>query len=79
MKDLVHTPIAQDGNVNYYGWSSYHRFEDKKLIGIKESAAIYFAPCAESIRNNWKSYKIWAPISSLQIAANPNLEQNAKW
>ena len=79
MKDLVHNPIAQDGNVNYYGWSSYHRFEDKKLIGIKESAAIYFAPCAESIRNNWKSYKIWAPISSLQIAANPNLEQNAKW
>ena len=79
MKDLVHTPIAQDGNYNYYGWSSYRRFEDNKLIGIKESAAIYFAPCAESIRNNWKSHKIWAPISSLQIAANPNLEQNAKW
>lgn len=79
MKDLVHVPIAQDGNNNYYGWSSYRRFEDNKLIGIKESAAVYFAPCAESIRNNWKSYKIWAPISSLQIAANPNLEQNAKW
>ena len=79
MKDLVHTPIAQSGNYNYYGWSSYHRFDDGKLIGIRESAAIYFAPCAESIRNNWKPHKIWAPISSLQITANPNLEQNANW
>ena len=79
MKDLVNTPIHTEGNENYYAWSSFFQYETGRFVGIKVSNAKYFAPCAESIKNNWKPYKMWAPISSLQIAANPALEQNAKW
>jgi len=76
LTDLVNKPIATVGGKDYYAWSAYLRFEDKKLIGFVSE---YFTPCAESIKTNWKPYKMWAPISSLQIAANPNLKQNAQW
>ena len=76
MKGIYTNVIAQSGTRDYYEWNTYLRFYDKKPIAITED---YFKACAQSINRNWRDYKIWAPISSLQIAANPNLEQNAKW
>ncbi len=77
MRDLVETPIATRNGREYYAWDAYLQFDNKSRIIASSSP--YFSPCAESIKSNWRSYKIWAPISSLQMAANPNLKQNARW
>ena len=34
----------------------------------------------QSLQNNWKPYKMWLPISTLEISAtNGKIVQNAKW
>lgn len=76
MKDIYTKVIATNGTKNYYPWNTYLRFYDRKPIAVTED---YFRVCAQAINSNWKPFKIWAPISSLQIAANPNLSQNADW
>ena len=32
-----------------------------------------------ALQANWRHNKIWAPISTAQMAVNPNLSQNAQW
>lgn len=76
MTDIYNKVIASNATRNYYAWNTYLRFEDKKPIAVTES---YFQKCAQSIDGNWRHFKIWAPVSALQIAANPNLVQNAQW
>lgn len=76
LTDIYTKVIASNANRNYYPWNTYLRFYDRKPIAVTED---YFKACAQSINDNWRHYKIWAPISSLQIAANPNLTQNAEW
>ncbi len=69
-------PIATVNDKDYYPWNCYFRFESGKPVVFEEE---YFEPCVLSIKSNWRHYKMWAPISSLQISANPNLKQNARW
>jgi len=76
LNDFINTPIGKSGDTDKYHYNAYIRIYDKKLIPFGASA---FTKWSSSVRDNWRPYKIWCPISSLQIAANPNLTQNAQW
>lgn len=74
--DFANTPIAMDGETPRYYYDTYFRFADKQLCRFSNSST---KTGVTALKDNWQPYKIWCPISSLQIAANPNLTQNAKW
>lgn len=62
-----------EGNL-YSG--SYKRFGDDNIVKFSSS---YMRDGLSSLRDNWRPYKIWLPISSLEMAANKSIEQNPEW
>jgi len=76
INDFVNVPIGKSGDTDRYCYNAYIREYDGKLIGFGASDIVN---CANTIRDNWRSYKIWCPLSKLQIEANSNLQQNAGW
>jgi hypothetical protein len=62
-----------DGNL-YSG--SYKRFEDGKIVKFNSS---YMKQGLAALKDNWRPYKIWLPISSLEISANQYIKQNPEW
>jgi hypothetical protein len=62
-----------DGNL-YSG--SYKRFEDGKIVKFNSS---YMKQGLAALKDNWRPYKIWLPISSLEISANQSIKQNPEW
>lgn len=75
---LCNEPVLDMDGVKYYGYNSWLRFDDGIAVFFQAASGNYHTG-GNSLRDNWRPYKIWAPISALQIAANPNLKQNAKW
>jgi len=76
INDFVNVPIGKSGDTDRYSYNAYIREYDGRLIGF---GASYIVSCSNTIRDNWRSYKIWCPLSKLQIEANSNLQQNAGW
>ena len=76
MTNLANNPVYTKNDVTYYEYQAWQKFGTTDYVYF---VAADFTTAGETLRNNWQSYKMWAPISSIQIAANPNLKQNAKW
>lgn len=56
--------------------ASYRRFEDGVIVKFSSS---YMRDGLSSLKNNWRPYKLWLPISSLELAANKSIKQNPEW
>lgn len=76
LKYLYEKPVFHKNDKDYFAWQGYYKFGTDIPVVFQE---VYFEKCVSSIKGNWKHYKMWAPISSLQREANPNLTQNARW
>jgi len=48
-----------------------------KFYSISPDGSVYMG--TNALKNNWKDYKIWLPISEEQIGVNQSLKQNAGW
>lgn len=79
MLGLTRNVVCEKNGTQYYEFQAWKKFGTEDYVYF---SAADFNTAGATLKDNWTEdsmFKIWAPISSIQIAANPNLKQNAKW
>lgn len=79
MLGLTRNVVVERSGTPYYEFQAWKKFGTEDYVYF---SAADFNTGGQTLKDNWTEeslFKIWAPISSIQIAANPKLTQNARW